>query len=155
MEQQLLCPKCHKTGLHALDEVFMACTTCRNVWERSACLCPTCQMEVGASEEVCRNCAEPLNILGQVISRHTHPSEARWLEQMRMRAAELKQSEMRASQARMEGFWQIEHRRLQAIAEEEAARRKADRKLILVVGIAIPAITALVILTGLFLILRA
>ncbi len=55
----------------------------------------------------------------------------------------------------MEGFWQIERQRVQTIAAEEAARREADRRIMLVVGIATLAVVALVVLTGLFLMLRA
>ncbi len=95
--------------------------------------CPKCGAVNAADAEVCVRCREPLTPISAVLSRHERGGSARWLEQVRLTAGELKEKSAQASEERLSEFRELDRRREQGWAEADARQKAKDRRMILIV----------------------
>ncbi len=95
--------------------------------------CPKCGAVNVADAEICVRCREPLTPISAVLSRHERGGSARWLEQVRLTAGELKEKSAQASEERLSEFRELDRRREKAWAEADARQKAKDRRMILIV----------------------
>jgi len=130
-----VCPSCHSTDLAAQDDAWR-CRQCGMLFDPPLVLCPGCGGVNSPEDDACTACGRSLTLVDQVLDRHTGPRTPGFLTSARDQAPALKESELRASDARYQEFVEIDRRREEAQAVQEAARRKSDRAL-LTFGIAL------------------
>jgi hypothetical protein len=109
------------------------------VFDPPMVLCPSCGGVNAADEDACAACGRSLTLVDQVLDRHTGGRTPGFLASAREQAPALKESELRASEARFQEFVEIDRAREAAQAAKAAERRKSDRTL-LGFGIALGAI---------------
>jgi hypothetical protein len=108
----------------------MECQYCGTSYQ----VCPSCRHANDPHVEICSSCGEPLTIISQVIARHESPRvNPRWLKRARSQAASIKALEESASAERMDAFMEIEHRREETLARENAARQAQDRRILTII----------------------
>lgn len=102
-------------------------------------LCPSCGGVNSPEADSCTACGRSLTLVDQVLDRHSSPRAPGFLASAWDQAPALKESELRASEARFQEFVEIDRVREEAQAAKEAERRKSDQVL-LGFGIALGAI---------------
>jgi hypothetical protein len=104
-------------------------------------LCPACGAVNLPDHESCAACGHSMTLVDQVLDRHMGARTPSFLASAREQAAGLKESEQRSSDARYQGFAEIDRRREVAQKAQEVDRRKSDRAL-LIFGITFGSILA-------------
>lgn len=126
----LICPNCTADEFFEISQGLMECQYCGTSYQ----VCPSCRHASSLHIEVCSFCGEPLTIVSQVIARHESPRvNPRWLKQARAKAASIKAYEESASLERMDALMEIEHRREEALARENARRQAQDRSILTII----------------------
>ncbi len=112
--------------------------------------CARCGQPNRPEAERCVDCGEALSQADRVIRRHLEKGSAAWLSHVRGGAPAIKAREQAASEARMAMFLEMERRREEALAREEAEQRAKDRRLLLAaVGLFAAFLIGLAVYAGL------
>lgn len=131
------CPACTSPGLLSVRGGGFRCDYCGTVFLVQPIRCPACGWENPRRSELCANCGEPLTMVAQVLTRQGTTGMPIWLGRVRNRAGDLKAQEARASEKRMERLMEIDRRRQLEDARQLARQRANDRRMVLVVGLAL------------------
>ena len=143
------CPICSEEKLVKIGQSVYRCQHCKASIIDGKLVCSACEQHNPLEASKCANCREPLTIFSRVVSRH-NPSTRIWrLDQARETANELKASEARASEARMEDFIEIDRTRKTAEREAALIQQEADRQLFRYVRIGLGIFLAIVAITSL------
>ncbi|MGD8730701.1 MAG: zinc ribbon domain-containing protein, partial [Anaerolineales bacterium] len=132
---------------------FLYCEHCHAHIIQGQLQCPSCQTLNPIGHETCMNCAEPLTILGRVISRQGLQTKSQRLEQMRQRASAIKAEAQSSSDARMAEFVEMDRRRIQLEREAVLVQQEKDRLLFRNVAIGIGIFLLVVVLISLVILL--
>ena len=139
-----VCPVCSEADIDATAEDVIECRQCGARWS----LCPTCNQPNALKAERCQSCLEPLTTIGQVLSRHTADRQAHFLEQARLQASAIKQSEAEASEHRLEKLQHIDFQRERAQAKASREAKEREKSMLsTALTIAVVVILAIVITT--------
>ncbi|MCJ7511775.1 MAG: hypothetical protein MUO23_02260 [Anaerolineales bacterium] len=138
MNLEQVCPSCLSLDL-VHEPGAWTCQQCGMVFDPPLVLCPSCGGANVADDDACAACGRPLTLVDQVLNRHSNPRTPTFLASVRDQAPALKESEQRSSEARSQEFLEIDRRREEQQAIQEAQRRRSDRML-LSLGIALGAI---------------
>jgi hypothetical protein len=143
---QSKCPACAAPGLKVTPEGNLTCTYCGITILSDANVCPACGHVNAYDVETCSVCGEPLSLLAQIMTRHDGSDQPYKLQQVRRQAPQLKESEARESDKRMEVFQAIDQRREAAEAEAKQAQEEYQRKVSTIVLLVIPVFIVFLIL---------
>jgi len=135
---KLVCPSCHAPD-PTQEEDAWRCLRCGMIFDPPMVLCPACGGVNLSENDSCTACGRSLTLVDQVLDRHTGGRTPSFLTSARDQAPALKESEQLSSDARYQGFAEIDRRREETQAAQEVERRKADRALV-IFGIALGSI---------------
>ena len=141
----LTCPACTAPGLLSEPGGGFQCDYCGTVLLAQPVRCPACGWENAQAADVCINCGEPLTVVARVLTRQGTVGPPFWLGRVRSRAGDLKEQEARASELRMEQLRDVDRRRHLDDARALARQREADRRMVLVVGLAVGMLGLIVV----------
>ncbi len=88
--------------------------------------CPHCGALNPPETTTCLVCRQEVGVLGPLFERVVR-RRGDWLDETRTEAERIKAQEEAASQARMAQMWEIEERRLEALARARAERERQHR----------------------------
>ncbi len=142
------CPVCNSGLLTSQTDVGYTCDQCGVTLKLEGRNCPTCGESNSAQIEECQNCGEPLTSFSQVINRHQPQSPPLRQRQMREQAEDIQQSGKQASEERMEGFVEIDHRREARSRLEEMIQREKDKKILMIAVIGSAALFVILLILG-------
>ena len=124
-----LCPICFT--YHEDDELL--CTRCGTPLTR---ICHNCRHVNWSGHEVCQRCAEPLDLMAQMLAQKNRSTAERLQEQMQ-EVVQLKEQEDSASLERMAQMVTAEERRQVELRQRTEKRQREERRVILFVSAAI------------------
>jgi len=129
------CPYCHAPQPPMVEGEAAACMYCGSVFSVSEGICPRCGTANLEDAEVCRECGEPLSMIGRVFQRHQDARRPpQFLEYARQQAPNIKRTEAEASRRRSDAFHAQEARRIDRLHFQRAEQAAKDRRL-LVIGL--------------------
>lgn len=142
-----ICPSCSASLLLPATGEELICSGCST----ELLLCRSCRKPNLAEADSCANCGEPLSVFSQVLDRQLPGSRARFLEQARSLAPELKDREAQASAGRMAQLMDIDRQRIEA-AQLAVREQQLKEQRLLKIGLATAALFILAILAAFLLI---
>ena len=128
------CLACTAPNLTLVRKGLLLCLYCGSSFSGLPLVCPSCGWINIDNLDRCPDCGEPLNVIAQVISRQDTAGGPIWLQRVQSQANELKQTEERASQDRLQKLQMIDRKREEAVAREKAQRSKDDRLFSIILG---------------------
>lgn len=135
-----LCPNCSTYN----EEEAAVCSQCSAALTR---ICRKCTTINWAGDEYCRQCGNAMDILDFVAGNHAMRTADRLLEQ-RQRARELQEAEELASDRRMAELMAIENARQAEVRRRIQKQRQQERKLFILMGLAIGLFVLVLIVYG-------
>ncbi len=124
-----ICPECG----HYNEKGVRHCSECGTQIVRD---CPVCGADNWALADHCVQCGRNLDLIERMARRWQKTTQERLYERRNAIAA-LKEGEERASRERMGEFLAAEQARQAALAQARAAQRERDRRLYLVLSVAV------------------
>jgi len=143
------CPICSEEKLVEIGQSAYQCQHCRASIIDGNLVCSSCGKHNPLDANKCESCREPLTIFSRVVSRHSKSTRSWRLDQARNQANKLKVAEAYASEARMEGFLEIDRKRKSAEREAAVRQQEADRQLFRYVKIGLGIFLAIVAIVSL------
>lgn len=138
------CPACTAPELVQGSKFELQCSYCRSIFSGKPLICPACGWINTLGADLCQDCAEPMNVVSQVISRQNQPGTPQWLQRVQDQASGIKSNEEQASRKRIEVLEGIDRRREEAQRTEMELQRRKDKEIIL--GVFIIFVVVIVIL---------
>jgi hypothetical protein len=127
------CPACLAPNLTLVAKGELGCSYCGSSFRGIPLICPSCGWINTIEAERCPECAEPMTVIAQVISRQDQDGGPRWLRRVQSQAGEIKSAEERASQLRLQKLQEIDQKREEAIADQKEKQAKEDKLLYIIV----------------------
>jgi hypothetical protein len=124
-----LCPNCATYN----KEEAPLCGRCGTALTR---VCRKCTTVNWAGDEYCGNCGNAMDILDFISANYAARTADRLMEE-RHRAREIQEIEELASNKRMEELMAIEHARQAEVRRRLQAQKKQERKMFILMGLAI------------------
>ncbi len=125
------CPACTAPDLVRGSKFALQCNYCRSTFSGKPLICPACGWINTLGADLCQDCAEPMNVVSQVISRQNQPGTPQWLQRVQNQASGIKSDEEEASRKRFELLERIDRRRKEAQRTEMELQRQSDKKIFL------------------------
>ncbi len=120
---------------------------CRKCGAGLARRCPKCNTVNWIGDEYCASCGAPLDILELIVQRHNQGTEGRLYQQMD-EAQKIKETEMAASQARMNRMLAEEREQQAAVRHRLLEQKRQEKKILtIVLGVAAALVIMIVIIT--------
>lgn len=127
------CLACTAPGLTLIARGELGCSYCGSSFRGIPLICPSCGWINTIEAERCPECAEPLSVIAQVISRQDIAGGPQWLRRVQSQAGEIKSAEERASQLRLQKLQEIDQKREETIADQKEKQAKEDKLLYIIV----------------------
>lgn len=135
-----LCPNCSAYN----EEEAAVCGQCSTALKR---ICRKCNTVNWAGDEYCHQCGNAMDILDFIAGNHAMRTADRLLEQ-RHRAREIQAIEEQDSTRRMEELMAIENERQIELRRRMQKQRVQERKLFILMGLAIGLFVLVLIIYG-------
>lgn len=124
-DDRVACPHCE--AVNANEAAF--CSACGGKLKRP---CPACGAQNWAGADHCITCGRDLDLIGALADRHTEGFKGA-LQRQRESAHLIKAEEEQASQRRLGELWQVEKRRQEFLARQQAEHWRQQTALLIVV----------------------
>jgi uncharacterized protein YbaR (Trm112 family) len=136
-----LCPNCSTYN----EQEAPVCSQCSTALKR---ICRKCTTVNWAGDEYCIQCNNAMDILDFIAGNHGMKTADRLLEQ-RHRAKQIQEIEELASNKRMEELMAIENARQAQVRQRIKAQKSQERKLFVLMGLAIGFFVLILLFYGL------
>jgi predicted amidophosphoribosyltransferase len=129
METTPSCLTCGSTALTPNPDGTLTCARCGSTFEVTERVCPDCGAANPPQAERCHACGRSLDLVGFILQTRLQ-TPAKRLDQVRQRAAFLKQEAETASQGRMHEWWEQEIERRRELIQAQAEQKRQERMLL-------------------------